>query len=257
MNLLDSGMGNKKKTYIITGVCLSIILIIGLVLWLLPEDTKSSQEEDPLSEGETVVESPDGSYVFQNTVEDPVQGSEKVMITVPTVKYGGTIDSYTDKSSFAILGVTVNGSNHKKTFRLTTSGIVFDAKKNKVILPSTLKKGVKAQIMSTGGAQDGEESASVVIANSNPDILYVPVTGVTQKKSEVILTYEATSSEYTITKATEAVNALTGDPYGKRKLKAGDRVFIYTSPAKEEASERGFKRQGVKTIYVYPAPGGE
>lgn len=275
MNVLG-GRNDRKKWYIIGGVLLVlVVLIIALFLGDDKKDSKKDNNNPPVGDGVNNW-SQNGKFKYQQTVPEPQPGAgEDVQIVVPTTTYGGSVDSYKDFSTSAELKIFIGGNTDRpKIFRLMPTGIVFDAEKNGVVVPSKLTKGQKVRVLALGDVRTGTETAEVVIINDKPDLAYSPVTKVDTKVDGVVLYNENTMTKYVLSEKTSVINALSGEKFEKEKVKPGDRVFFYLEEAEVQSDKRGSKKvvkpEGgkvtnknddedykvlkVRKVYIYPSP---
>jgi hypothetical protein len=191
------------------------------------------------------------SNVDENPVSEDGKASPNSTVVVPTKVLSGVVTRYTDNSTSAV--IVLKGDKKETKYRLQVSGIVFDAKSNKVLRPSSIQKGSKVKILSLGDPEGGLDTAAVVLMNDNDTVEYSPITDVTFVDSVLYLENSITRTAYKLDKEAKITNALSSLPYELGKLKEGDRVFFYPSSSEVPSkTEDGKIIIPVSSLYVYP-----
>jgi hypothetical protein len=218
-----------------------LALIISCVFFLLRNkgvdpNTKVVAQPSPTSDGKTVWNEK-GSFTYDKNQPEEVLKQEDVQVVSATSLFGGTVDSYTDMSTYAELAIHIGGDvDRLKKFKLSPTGIVFDAVKNTVVLPSTIAHGNSVRVIATGSSQTNDEAVSVVILNDNPKLLFSPIDTVESTETDILLTNNKDRVKYSLPKTALSKNALSNLVFEKEKFKSGDRVFFYVSETQPKQS---------------------
>lgn len=259
MDVMKGDFDKKKWTFIGLGAVLIIAVVLFFVFKGDTQDKVETQAEDEAKNDPNMVYGSDGSkYRYEQAIEEEEAGTEDVQVVIPTTVYGGKVSSYTDRSTYGELKIGVGGSGKKqKTFKLNPSGIVFDASKNRVVVPSEIKNGKNVRVLASGSSQANAETIEAVIMNDAKDIVYTPVSGVDKSDESPALLDDSRGTKYIVSKSTKTINALTGEPFDKSRFKTGDRVFVYqgkkvSSPASFESGKE-YQAFTAKQVYVYPS----
>lgn len=259
MNLLNNG-GNKKK-WIIGSITAFVILLIILIIifWdKLPFTPKPEDTEPELPEQYI----PDGGGNFRpDHTDDGFIVDDKRQYIVPNEFDEDTeIVSYSDEGNYLALKVKDKDGNVLE-YAVKHDTIIFDAKTNKVILPSKLvgKKGVKilsstSETLTEDGdkvepnknkgdkdseVQDEDKKSKdtnkrtnthdliAIIPNAPKNLHYTPVYSLEKTEEYVYILNLDTKTRYRLERTAKTVNALSGLEISENDLVFGDRLFIY------------------------------
>lgn len=220
-----------------------ITLIIGLIVVFTGNDdntggiTDTTDETSPVEDG-TKVWTPNGLMDYETIQPPEPNNPEEIPIGIATSIYGGTVAEYKDNSTYSDFLIYIGGdTTRSKFFTLSPSVIVFDGSKNTTTVPSALKTGSKVRVYAMGDGVSTDHTVSVVIINDKATLLYNPISEV-EVTDEGLSFYNLESrTKYHLTDESSLINAVTGLPYSKEKIKSGDKGFFYESMEQPEFVE--------------------
>lgn len=228
LNLLNNG--SKKKKWIIGGITAFVILLLTLVIVFWGDITQIFKKDDG-----SIVEEQENTGGGSNSQDtgfnlDSDKDYSALNILIPTEVSEGVVKEYTDAITMAELIMTTDKGD--KTYSITTKSIIFDAKTNKILLPSSLSNVKDVRVLST--SKDTEVSdAAVVVLNSKDNLHYTPTLEMAKTGEAIYIINPITKTQYKVKNNTRMTNAFSGRAYTEEELELGDRLFIYEGEAKE------------------------
>lgn len=268
MNLLNSG-GNKKK-WIIGGIGAFLILLVILII-IFWDKLPIHPEPEPIPGPEIPDQYiPDGGGNFNPDFDDRgfVVSDTLQYVTPNETQEEIEVISYTDEGSYLSFLVKDKDGNLLQ-YAVKHETIIFDAKTNKVILPSKLEgqNGVKllASSPKTSTEEPSEQSETTeptkedktkpqdrtsthnviaVIPNAPENLHYTPIYSIEKTEDYVYILNLDTETRYRLSRDARTVNVLSGLEISENDLMFGDRLFIYegetVSEYKHEVEEDDF-----------------
>ena len=280
MNLLDNG-GNKKK-WIIGGLIALLILLIILIILFWDKVIPSPKPEDGEPElPEQYIPNVGGNFRPDHSDDGFIIDKEKQYIIPNEFDEEIEIVSYSDEGNYLALKVKDKDGNLLE-YAIKHETIIFDAKTNKVLLPSKLvgKKGVKLlsstseSLKEDGTKRDPNEvsefevkdkdkeevkpkdksgkrtdthSLIAIIPNAPKNLHYTPIYSIEKTKEHVYILNLETKTRYRLDRDARTVNALNGLEISENDLVFGDRLFIYEGEIVKE-----YKHEVEDDDYISP-----
>lgn len=252
-----------KKTWVwVLAIVVVVLLIVAIVLFWsfldkgektqagMVEESGAVEETSPTSENDPYK---DINIDLPSSASPEELGGQSKPILLPTLWYEGVVKSYTDFSTFGELVFYIGGDESKeKSVHLLPQSVVFDADQNIVVVPSSIKDGVKAKFLVEGTIQQGNEVARVVILHPKDKLYYLVVKSLAQDGDIVVLEDQFSPWKYQVSANVEVKNALTGRVM-ELDLKSGDWIFVYGDILNNEGSvEDGYWVVKAERLYVFP-----